>query len=66
MTWCWRWPATTPAKAPWTRNGGVPPFAETRGYVPKVLAAWQVARGLCATVPELPSDPCVFKVAQSG
>jgi soluble lytic murein transglycosylase-like protein len=48
------------------RNGGVPPFAETRDYVPKVLTAWQVARGLCATVPELPSDPCVFKVAQSG
>lgn len=48
------------------RNGGVPPFAETRDYVPKVLAAWQVARGLCATVPELPSDPCVFKIAQSG
>lgn len=48
------------------RNGGVPPFAETRDYVPKVLAAWQVARGLCATVPDLPSDPCVFKIAQSG
>jgi len=48
------------------RNGGVPPFAETRDYVPKVLAAWQVARGLCATVPELPSDPCVFKIAQAG
>ena len=42
------------------RNDGVPPFAETRDYVPKVLAAWQVARGLCRTVPELPSDPCVF------
>jgi len=48
------------------RNGGVPPYAETRDYVPKVLAAWQVARGLCATVPELPGDPCVFKVAQAG
>ena len=48
------------------RNDGVPPYAETRDYVPKVLAAWQVARGLCATVPELPSDPCVFKIAQSG
>lgn len=48
------------------RNGGVPLYAETRDYVPKVLAAWQVARGLCATVPELPSDPCVFKIAQAG
>lgn len=44
------------------RNGGVPPYAETRDYVPKVLAAWSVARGLCATPPELPSDGCVFAV----
>lgn len=42
------------------RNDGVPPFAETRDYVPRVLAAWQVARGLCRTVPDLPTDPCVF------
>jgi len=44
------------------KNGGVPPFAETRGYVPKVLAAWQVARGLCVTPPALPGDGCVFLV----
>lgn len=41
-------------------HGGVPPFAETRDYVPKVLAAFQVARGLCLTPPELASDGCVF------
>ncbi len=44
------------------KNGGVPPFAETRAYVPKVLAAWSVARGLCLTPPELVSDGCVFAV----
>jgi soluble lytic murein transglycosylase-like protein len=42
------------------KHAGVPPFAETRDYVPKVLAAFQVARGLCRTPPELISDGCVF------
>jgi hypothetical protein len=42
-------------------NGGVPPYAETRDYVPKVLAAWQVAQGLCATPPLVVTDPCVFR-----
>jgi len=46
------------------RNNGVPPFAETRDYVPRVLAAWNVARGLCTTQPDLPSDACVFAVSQ--
>lgn len=43
-------------------HGGVPPFSETRAYVPKVLAAWNVARGLCVTPPELMTDGCVFAV----
>jgi len=41
-------------------NDGVPAYAETRAYVPKVLAAWTVARALCLTPPELVSDGCVF------
>ena len=42
------------------KHAGVPPFPETRDYVPKVLAAFQVAKGLCLTPPELISDGCVF------
>jgi len=45
------------------QHGGVPPYAETRAYVPKVLAAWRVARGLCQTRPQLLSDGCVFTVS---
>jgi soluble lytic murein transglycosylase-like protein len=40
--------------------GGVPDYAETRDYVPKVLATWMVARMLCRTPPEAVSDGCVF------
>ena len=42
------------------KHAGVPPFAETRDYVPKVLAAFQVAKGLCRTPPQLITDGCVF------
>ena len=45
-------------------HGGVPPFSETRDYVPKVLAAFSVAKGLCLTPPELISDGCVFRLPQ--
>ena len=41
-------------------NAGVPPYAETRSYVPKVLAAWTIAKGLCQTPPQLMTDGCVF------
>lgn len=43
------------------KHDGVPPYPETRAYVPKVIAAWQVARSLCMTQPKYPTDGCVFK-----
>lgn len=42
------------------RAQGVPDYAETRDYVPKVLAAFSIARGLCKTPPVYVSDGCVF------
>ncbi len=47
------------------KHEGVPPFAETRDYVPKVLAAFQVARGLCKTQPELVTDACALTIASN-
>ncbi|WP_425041071.1 lytic transglycosylase domain-containing protein [Primorskyibacter sp. S187A] len=44
------------------KHKGVPPFAETRDYVPKVLAAFTTAKGLCRTPPQLITDGCVFTV----
>lgn len=44
------------------KNNGVPPYAETRDYVPKVLAAFKTARGLCMTPPQLASDGCAFRL----
>lgn len=46
-------------------HDGVPPYAETRDYVPKVLAAYQVARALCKTQPELITDACALNLASN-
>ncbi len=46
-------------------HGGVPPFLETRDYVPKVLAAFEVARSLCKTQPELITDACALRLASN-
>ncbi|PCH97284.1 MAG: lytic murein transglycosylase [Rhodobacteraceae bacterium] len=42
------------------KHQGVPPFPETRHYIPKVVAAWQVAKALCKTPPKFVTDGCVF------
>lgn len=42
-------------------HGGVPPFAETRDYIPKVVAAWGVARSFCMTPPRYATEGCVFR-----
>lgn len=44
-------------------HGGVPPFAETRDYIPKVLAAFRVASSLCQTPPQLVTDACALRLA---
>lgn len=45
------------------KHEGVPPFPETRDYIPKVLAAFEVASGLCRTRPELITDACALRLA---
>lgn len=44
------------------RAGGVPEIEETRGYVPKVLAAYLIARSFCKTPPVMVTDGCVFSI----
>ncbi len=47
------------------KHQGVPPYAETRDYIPKVLAAFEVARGLCKTRPQLITDACALNLAMN-
>lgn len=41
----------------------VPPYTETRNYIPKVIAAWRVARTLCETPPITPRDACILSAS---
>jgi soluble lytic murein transglycosylase-like protein len=45
------------------RHGGVPPYAETRAYVPRALAGFETLRARCIAPPAGPRDPCLFKAA---
>ena len=47
-------------------RGAVPPFRETRDYVPKVLTAWEAARGLCLVPPVGVRDSCTFSSTVLG
>ncbi|MEM6662339.1 MAG: lytic transglycosylase domain-containing protein [Pseudomonadota bacterium] len=44
-----------------TRHGGVPPYRETRNYVPKVLAAFELAGQFCATPPRAARRKCQLR-----
>ncbi|MEM7058407.1 MAG: lytic transglycosylase domain-containing protein [Pseudomonadota bacterium] len=43
------------------RYKGVPPYRETRAYIPKVLAAFQMAGTFCATPPRAARRRCQFR-----
>lgn len=40
------------------RHKGIPPYAETRNYVPIVLSYWHAAQSRCAEPPKGPRAPC--------
>lgn len=47
-------------------HNGVPPYAETRTYVPKVLGAWTITRLFCEVPPMVVTDPCEFAMPKGS
>ncbi len=45
-------------------HGGMPPYAETRRYVPRVLAAVRAARSLCVMPPDAATGGCALAAAR--
>jgi len=43
------------------KNEGIPPYVETRAYVPKIVTAWGIARQFCITPPRQVRDGCVLR-----
>jgi soluble lytic murein transglycosylase-like protein len=48
------------------RHRGVPPFPETRDYVPRVLGLWDRARRGCPRIPTGPRHPCPAAWGRAG
>ncbi|MEM8731710.1 MAG: lytic transglycosylase domain-containing protein [Pseudomonadota bacterium] len=43
------------------RHDGVPPYGDTKAFVPKVLSAFALASTFCATPPDAPRRQCAFQ-----
>ena len=43
------------------KYSGVPPYRETRNYVPKVLSAFDLAGKFCASPPRAARRKCQFR-----
>jgi hypothetical protein len=61
VTSIWFCPRTTPVPVRVTKYGGVPPYAETRAYIPKVAGRYEELKRLGAVTPP-PVPPSPYKL----